>query len=512
MKALAAGRRGAGARPGRGAAVGILRAGDASAAVGILHTAVGRASGRLILRIGVVLLGSRRDGRGSCAAGIGAGSPCRSGGSRPGRGGGAPAGSRTRGGGLAFLVLVERVGIGAARAADDDHGPADQAPGHAGGLRLDRFIIVVDGDHGANRDGGSRCSTGASGHFRQGGLRLHIAGLAVVLHLVPRLVVLRHGFQHVEGDVGRQRQAAGGRVRRLVELHRRILGHVLVPGRGGGHRGGVGVEGRVGGLIGRSGVLPLAHVHVPVLHGGYAALRGRALVAGRAAAGAGLRSSRSHRVVGNSLLILRTAEEGVKLRQCHLMEVVAMNPADLTIVVDIIPGDAVDLPGAQNHGHGVLVKLLDAAAIGRGTEVDAVGRDIAIAGLAIGIIGVATRIVRFGRIAAGEVVLHFLVSQLTQLAVEHIAGHTVIGGQVPDVAAAVVLLTVHIDHGILLEVAGLGVDVGIGAQRHAVVEGDIVAGALRRLLLLLVVLVDEGLRLGTTNTSHVRIINPAAIC
>ena len=194
------------------------------------------------------------------------------------------------------------------------------------------------------------------------------------------------------------------------------------------------------------------------------------------------------------------------------MEVVAVNPADLAVVVDIVPGDAVDLPGAQNHGHGVLVELLDAAAVGRGTEIHAVGGDIAVAGRTVGVVGISARILRRGGIAAGQVVLHFLFGQLAQLAVEHIAGHAVIGGQVPDVAAAVVLLTVHIDHGILLEVTSLGVDVGIGAQRDTVVQGDIVAGALRRLLLLLVVLVDEGLRLGTTNTSHVRIINPAAIC
>ena len=512
MEALATGRRGAGARPGRGAAVGILRAGDASAAVGILHTAVGRASGRLVLRIGgILLLGSRRDGRGSRAAGIGAGSPCRSGGSRPGRGGGAPAGSRTRGGGLAFLVLVERVGIGAARAADDDHSPADQAPGHAGGLRLDGLILVVDRNHGTDDEGARGRGAGAGGHFRQGGLRLHIAGLAVVLHLVPRLVVLRHGFQHIEGGVGRQRQAAGGRVRRLVELHRRILGHVLILGRGGGHRGSVGVEGRVGILRIRAGVLPGAHV--PVLHGGYAALRGRALVAGRIArrapAGAGLGRGRSHGVVGQALLVLRAAEEGVELGQRHLMEVVAVNPADLAVVVDIVPGDAVDLPGAQNHGHGVLVELLDAAAVGRGAEVHAVGGDIAVAGRTVGVVGISARILRRGGIAAGQVVLHFLFGQLAQLAVEHIAGHAVIGGQVPDVAAAVILLAVHIDHGILLEVTGLGVDVGIGAQRHAVVQGDIVAGALRRLLLLLVVLVDEGLRLGGADVAHIGVGHPA---
>ena len=191
------------------------------------------------------------------------------------------------------------------------------------------------------------------------------------------------------------------------------------------------------------------------------------------------------------------------------MEVVAVNPADLAVVVDIVPGDAINLPGAQNHGHGVLVELLDAAAVGRGAEIDAVGGDIAVAGRAVGVVGISARILRRGGIAAGKVVLHFLVGQLAQLAVEHIAGHVVIGGQVPDVAAAVVLLTVHIDHGILLEVARLGVDVGIGAQRHAVIQGDIVAGALRGLLLLLVVLVDEGLRLGGADVAHIGVSHPA---
>ena len=507
-----AGRSGTASRRSRGPAVGILRPGDAAAAIGILHAAVRSASGRLVLRIGrLVLLGSGRDGRGGRAAGIGAGGSCRSGGGHPGRGAGAPAGSRPRGGSLALLVLVEGVGVCAARAADDHHGSADQAPGHAGGLRLDRFILIVDRDHRTDDEGAGGRGAGAGGHFRERGLGFHIAGLAVVLHLVPGLVVLRHGVQHVERGVGRQRLAAGSRVRRLVELHRRVLGHVLVLGRGGSHRGRVGVEGRVGILRIRAGVLPSAHV--PVLHGGYAALRGRARIAGRiarrAAAGAGLGRGRGHGVVGQALLVLRAAEEGVELGQRHLMEVVAVNPADLAVVVDIVPGDAINLPGAQNHGHGVLVELLDAAAVGRGAEIDAVGGDIAVAGRAVGVIGISARILRRGGIAAGQVVLHFLFGQLAQLAVEHIAGHAVIGGQVPDIAAAVILLAVHIDHGILLEVTGLGVDVGVGAQRHAVVQGDIVAGALRRLLLLLVVLVDEGLRLGSADVAHIGVGHPA---
>ena len=83
------------------------------------------------------------------------------------------------------------------------------------------------------------------------------------------------------------------------------------------------------------------------------------------------------------------------------MEVVAVNPADLAVVVDIVPGDAVDLLGAQNHGHGVLVELLDAAAVGRGAEIDAVGGDIAVAGRTVGVVGISARILRRGGIAAG---------------------------------------------------------------------------------------------------------------
>ncbi len=320
-------------------------------------------------------------------------------------------------GGLALFVLVQRVGVHARAACQQHAAQGDNAPRHGAGGRFLRLLLVVEGDHGAGHKG-----------------------------------VRRLGRSIRAGLLG---------------------GHIGHAGRG------VGVEGLVGHVQVGVGVFP--RVHVPILHVANGAAGGGAGGGVAAVRPVGHRGAGGTGGAGKPLQVFVAGEEVLQSGQRKHLEEAAADPSLHAVLIDVIPRGAADIAAFQDQRKGVLVKLLEHGAVGRGAEIDSVLGDIAVAGRSVGIVGFygdGRRRRRRGE--RGEVLLHLLVAELAQLVVAHIAVERAVAGNMPA-GILVVHLPGDIYHGILGEEhADLAIDGRDRTQRHVIAQRHVVAAQLRR--------------------------------